>query len=226
MTDKAKENSLEKNQNLLTDEQKFEAEFIKTLIDIFRNADLSKLDMRTNVFVGSRVGTEDEHREHNVLVDNYEISVRRTPVYAYPKKWNQIFCIGKWIFEPNKYERYQLDINENRYSERRADYAHQYYSSAQLGNKIMSAGTMATGLGHYVTSRAATGITADAFDNLYMFQNSHLFDSVRELYFILDAEYSRRQNIKHRHNIPNVYTSEHRAAARARMLSYIKTKLK
>lgn len=203
----------------LTDEQKAEAEFLRNLVKILRNTDLSKLDLKGQIFDG-------DHREYNVLVDNYEISVRQTPVYAYPRKWNRIFCFGKWVFEPGKYERYQLDITENAYSARQADYAHKYYSSAQPGNQIMLAGTMATDWGQFNPSRVYINRGGDDYENLCLKQNGHLFDAARDLYFVLDTEYKLRQiTVKH-HCLPDVETSAQRSDARARLLKKLQGKTK
>ncbi|MBQ2017416.1 MAG: hypothetical protein II208_02740, partial [Alphaproteobacteria bacterium] len=95
MTDKVIKSAPGKNYINLTAEQRAEAEFLRDLVKILRNTNLAKLDLKGTALEGG-------HREYNILVDNYEISIRRTPVYTYPKKWNRIFCFGKWVFEPDK----------------------------------------------------------------------------------------------------------------------------
>lgn len=215
MTDKVIKSAPGKNYINLTAEQRAEAEFLRDLVKILRNTNLAKLDLKGTALEGG-------HREYNILVDNYEISIRRTPVYTYPKKWNRIFCFGKWVFEPDKYERYELDITENAFSARQLDYAHKYYSSSQLGNQIMLAGTMATDMGQFNPSKIYINRSDDNFENLCTKQNQHLFDAARDLYFILNTEYELRQIAVKRHDLSDVETPAERSHARARLLEKMK----
>ena len=215
VTDKVIEFSPEEMHSNLTAEQKAEAEFLRNLVKVLRNTNLAKLDLKGT-------SLEDGHREYNILVDNYEISIRRTPVYTYPKKWNRIFCFGKWMFEPDKYERYELDITENVFSARQSDYADKYYLSSQLGNQIMLTGTMATDMGQFNPSKRYINCSDDNFENLFTKQNKHLFDAARDLYFILNTEYELRQTAVKYHPLSVIETPAQRSAVRARLLEKMK----
>ncbi len=215
MTDKVIKFSPEEMHCNFTSEQKAEAEFLKELVKVLRNTDLAKLDLKGEKLEGG-------HREYNILVDNYEISIRRTPVYTYPKKWNRVFCFGKWMFEPGKYERYQLDITENAFSTRQSDYTHKHLSYAQPGNQLMLAGTMATDMGQFSPSQIYINNNADEFENLCTKQNEHLFDAARDLYFILDTEYELRQIAVKHHKLSALITPAERSQVRARLLEKLK----
>ncbi len=205
-----------KTSSELTSWQISEADFLKNLVIFLRSKDLSKLDL---------ISTEGVHRSHSLLVENYEINVRRTPVYAYPKKWNRIFCMGQWVFEPGKYERYELDISENVRNKRQIDYARDCYWDKKLGNSIMQIGTMATCDTAYHPRKIYINRNPDIYEDMYVKQNAHLFYAARELYDILDRECIRRNRECKYYELPDLNNQADKVAARRRLMENLQRQL-
>ncbi|MBR5153480.1 MAG: hypothetical protein IKW57_01660 [Alphaproteobacteria bacterium] len=166
----------------LTPADQSRQEFMTSLVNILAHSDLSKLDLST--FVG-------EHNAYSALVDNYEINIGRTPVYAYPKSWNRVLCWGRWDFEPGIHERYEVRIFENPKDMRLRKYVRIFGRENVNFNTVMEYGTMASGDGYYLCTRYERDMVTDADDMFYK-QNKHLFVPTKQLYNILDSEYNRR----------------------------------
>ena len=200
----------------LTAQQISTADFLKNLVVLLRGKNLSRLDLKTS---------GDTHKYHSALVENYEINISRTPVYTYPTKWHRIFCWGKWMFEPGKYERYELNISENIHNKRQADYCAEYPIDAPLGNMIIQAGAMASDDGYYLTKNIALNYESGNYEELYTKQNAHLFAAARELYNVLDAEYERRRRDYRLYILPELKDESAQVAMRRRLMENLQRKL-
>ena len=185
--------------------------FLNRLVGVLKEANLSRIDLRSS---------GNEHRQHSALVENYEINIVRTPVFAYPNNWHRIFCYGRWVYQPDKYERYEVYVSENTYKRRNGDVIF-----PDVNNSLLAAGTMATGLGTYPKNFRFINRNSDCFDYLCLMQNPQLFDSARELYNILDAEYLRRQQDIRRYELPKIEKPEDLRRARMRVLDCLQRHL-
>lgn len=192
------------------------ADFLKNLVVLLRAKNLSKLDLRSD---------GNKHKFHSVLVENYEINIVRTPVYAYPTKWYRVFCWGKWKFEPGKYERYELNISENIHNKRQVDYCDEYPDDTPLGNVIIQAGTMASDDGYYLTRNISLNYDSNNYEELYIKQNAHLFAAARELYNVLDAEYERRRRDYRLYILPELKDENDHVGMRRRLMESLQRKL-
>ena len=199
----------------LTEKQRGEIEFLNSLLNIMKSSDLSKLDLKTTQEPGSM------HKEHSVLVENYEINILRTPVYVYPDGGKGIFSMGEWKFEPGKYERYRLDVTENHTNKRVDDCP----GNTLLPGQILLVATMATSLGRYKVSKLFLNRNTDIYEDLCCKQNAHLFAYARELYNVLDGENIRRRKDIVFYNVPESYTATSRANARNQLLKKLELKL-
>lgn len=200
----------------LTAQEISAADFLKNLVVLLRGKNLSKLDLKTS---------GETHKCHSALVENYEINIARTPVYTYPTKWHRVFCWGKWIFEPGKYERYELNVSENIHNKRQEDYRNEYKNDASLGNIIMQAGTMASNDGYYLTKNIALNYESGNYEELYTKQNAHLFAAARELYNVLDTEYERRRRNCGLYILPGLKEENAQVAMRRRLMENLQRKL-
>lgn len=200
----------------LTAQEISAADFLKNLVILLRDKNLSKLDLKTS---------GDAHKSHSALVENYEINIARTPVYTYPTKWHRVFCWGKWMFEPGKYERYELNISENIHNKRQADYRDEYQNDTLLGNIIMQAGTMASNDGYYLTNKISLNRDTGNYEDLYAKQNAHLFAAARELYNVLDTEYERRRRNCRLYILPGSKDENAQVAMRRRLMENLQRKL-
>ncbi len=200
----------------LTAQQISTADFLKKLVVLLRGKNLSKLDLRT---------CGDAHRCHSALVENYEINIARTPVYTYPTNWHRIFCWGKWMFEPGRYERYELNISENIHNKRQADYCDEYPIDTLLGNTIIQAGTMASDDGYYLTKHISLNRDSGNYEELYAKQNAYLFTAARELYNVLDTEYERRRRDYRLYKLPELKDENAQVSMRRRLMENLQRKL-
>lgn len=205
-----------KTETTLTPQQIQDRDFLMALVALLKKSNLSRLDLKT---------TGELHRTHSALVENYEINVRQTPVFGYPKKWNRILFIGKWMFEPGKYERYEISISENLHNQRQEDYGQLYSTKEKLGNSVLVSGTMATDLATYPASQRFINHTDSDLSNLYSNQNAHLFDSARQLYQILDDEYCNRAHSHKKYILPEITDAQARKTMQVRLLENLKRSL-
>ncbi len=199
----------------LAEKQRAEAEFLKSMVQILKSGDLSKLDLKTTQESGSM------HKEHSVLVENYEINILRTAVYVYSDGGKGIFSMGEWKFEPGKYERYRLDVTENHTNKRVDDYP----SNTLVPGQIMLVATMATSLGVNKVSKLFVNRNIDIYEDLCCNQNAHLFAYARELYNVLDGENIRRQKDLKFYNVPDKYTVAACAERRDALLKKLQSEL-
>ncbi len=205
-----------KTETTLTPQQIQDRDFLIALVALLKKSNLSRLDLRTN---------GDVHHSHSALVENYEINVSRTPVYAYPKKWHRILFWGEWLFEPGKYERYELSVFENLRNQRREDYENKYSLKENLGNDILMSGTMATDLGTYPTTQRLINRSDSNMYNLFSNQNAHLFVPARQLYELLDNEHNRRIQSHKKYQLPEIKDCDAQRAMQVRMLENLKRSL-
>lgn len=193
-----------------------DADFLKNLVVLLRGKDLSRLDLKTD---------GDVHKYHSALVENYEINIERTPVYVYPTKWYRVFCWGKWMYVPGKYERYELNISENVHNKRQLDYYKEYLNGAPLGNTIIQTGTMASDEGYYLTNNISLNRDSGNYEDLHIKQNSHLFSAARELYNILDMEYERRRQNYQSYALPDLKDINAKIDVRRRLMKSLQKNL-
>ena len=205
-----------KTETTLTPQQIQDRDFLMALVALLKKSNLSRLDLKT---------TGGVHRTHSALVENYEINVRQTPVFGYPKKWNRILLWGEWLFEPGKYERYELSVFENLRNQRREDYQNEYSLKESLGNDVLISGTMATDLGTYPTTQRFENRSDSNIYNLFSNQNEHLFVSARQLYELLDDEYNRRVQTHKKYQLPEIKDCDAQRAMQVRMLEKLKRSL-
>ena len=205
-----------KTETTLTPQQIQARDFLMALVALLKKSNLSRLDLKT---------TGGLHRTHSALVENYEINVRQTPVFGYPKKWNRILLWGEWLFEPGKYERYDLSVFENLRNQRREDYQNEYSLKESLGNDVLISGTMATDLGTYPASQRFINHSDSDLSNLYSDQNAHLFDGARQLYRLLDDEFCNRLHLRKKYILPEINDAQARQAMQVRLLENLKRSL-
>lgn len=205
-----------KTETTLTPQQIQDRDFLMSLVALLKKSNLSKLDLKT---------TGDLYRSHSALVENYEINVRQTPVFGYPKKWHRILFIGKWMFEPGKYERYEVSVSENLHNQRQEDYGHLYSAKEKLGNTVLVSGTMATDLATYPASQRFINHSDSDLSNLYSDQNAHLFDGARQLYRLLDDEFCNRLHLRKKYILPEINDAQARQAMQVRLLENLKRSL-
>lgn len=185
--------------------------FLTDLFSRLSGADLSRLDLRTS---------GDFHHRHNLLIENYEIDIVRTPVWAYPEKWRRVLCIGRWVFEPDIYERYEICVSENASNKRTED-----CPMPELNNNIMLAGTMATNLGIYPAKQRFINQNSDCFEYLCLMRNPQLFGPAQRLYRLFDKEYIRRRRDVRTYEVPELKTLEDRRLAQMRLLASLQRTL-
>lgn len=166
----------------LTPAQQSQRDFMTDLVNILAHSDLSKLDIST--FVA-------EHNVYSALIENYEISIARTPVYVLPKLFRNIKSWGRWEFKPGTHERYEVRIFENSKDMRLRKCVRIYGRENVKFNTVLEYGTMASCDGYYLCSRYERDNASDV-NNMFHDQNKHLFVPTKQLYNILDSEYNRR----------------------------------
>lgn len=200
----------------LIEYQSQERKLLSGLNNILIDSDLSKLDLRT--FPG-------KHNIHDVLVDNYEIIVSRTPVYTYSNTFARIFCWGRWVFEPGLYERYQLRIFENPHNMRLYDIGC-YFGRRNINYvPIIECGTMASDRGYYLCNRREVDEEVD-YEKMFYKQNAHLFEPTKNLYNILDSEYKRRVFSLKKYPLPEIKDASDMKALQLRMFDRFRDKLR
>lgn len=186
--------------------------FLLDLTNRLAGADLSHLDLRSS---------GDFHHRHNLLVENYEIDIVRTPVWGYPEKWRRILCVGRWVFEPGVYERYEICVSENACNKRAKDCLY-----PRLNHNIMIAGTMATNLGSFPAKSRLMNQIPDHFEYLYSLQNPQLFEPAQKLYMFLENESARRRRADMRtYILPEIKNAEDKRAAQMRLLAQLQKTL-
>lgn len=186
--------------------------FLLDLVGRLSGVDLSRLDLRTS---------GDFHHRHNLLVENYEIDIERTPVWAYPEKWRRVLCVGRWIFQPGVYERYEICVSENACNRRSED-----CPPSISNHNIMLAGTMATDLGTFPAKARFINRNPDCFEYLYSLQNPQLFEPAQKLYNVLETESTRRRFANMRtYAIPEIKNNEDKRAAQMRLLANLQRTL-
>ena len=171
--------------------------FLTDLFSRLSGADLSRLDLRTS---------GDFHHRHNLLIENYEIDI--------------VLCIGRWVFEPDIYERYEICVSENASNKRTED-----CPMPELNNNIMLAGTMATNLGIYPAKQRFINQNSDCFEYLCLMRNPQLFGPAQRLYRLFDKEYIRRRRDVRTYEVPELKTLEDRRLAQMRLLASLQRTL-
>ncbi|MBE6457761.1 MAG: hypothetical protein E7011_03080 [Alphaproteobacteria bacterium] len=166
----------------LTPAQQSQQEFMTGLVNVLAHSDLSKMDLSALV---------NEHNAYSALIDNYEIMITRTPVYAYPTPIRRLLCCGNWVFEPGLYERYEVRIFENPKNMRLHQCVSMFGRANTHFNTVLEYGTMSTNRGYYLCNKYEWQNTTDP-ENMYNRQNQHLFVPSKQLYNILDSEYNTR----------------------------------
>ena len=196
-----------------------ERQFLINIACLLQRSDLSKLDLLTTN------GPQKHHRTHNVLIDNYEISITRTPMYGYDTPLHQLFRCGEWKLLGHRFERYEIRITENMYNLRTTDipYSHILYTG---GNVIMHHGTMASDMGYYrAGAHQKRGLTSSRCYDLYRSTNYHLFDPCRDIFTLLDCESSRRRLKMHLNNLSPIRNDQDMDNVRNRILGCIEQRL-
>ena len=193
-----------------------ERQFLIEIACLLQRSDLSKLDLHTIN------GPQKHHRTHSVLIDNYEISISRTPVYGYDTMLHQLFHFGEWIFLGHRFERYEICITENMYNLRMAEVP--YSNILRTGcNVIMHHGTMASDMGYYrANSYQRRGLTSAQQYDLYRSTNYPLFEPCRDIFTLLDCESSRRRLSLPQHELSGVSDIN---SVRNKMLLHVENKL-
>jgi len=196
-----------------------ERQFLIDVACILQRSDLSNLDLRTTE------GPEKYHRTHNALIDNYEISISRTPVYGFQTPLHQLLGIGEWMLSADRYERFEVCICENMYSIR---FQETPFSNILKNNRnvIMHHGTMSNSSGYYrASAHQKRGLTSSMRNDLYHAANCHLFEPCRDIYQLLDAESMRRRLAATCNLAPVIHKSTDIPSAQQRMLSCIEQHL-
>lgn len=196
-----------------------ERQFLIDIACLLQRSDLSKLDLRTTT------GPQKHHRTHSILIDNYEISITRTPVYAYETTLHQLFNRGDWQLLGDRFERYEIYISENMYNIRMVEvpFAAMLHSGY---NVVMHHGTMASDMGHYrARSYQKRGLTSKQQYDLYQSPNYHLFEPCRDIFTLLDCESSRRRLNMPLNNLSPIRNGQDMDNARNRMLGCIEQRL-
>ena len=200
---------------ILTQEQIHERDFLQGISHALLAQNMSALDLKT---------LPGQHRVHNVLFDNYEFNIMRTPVFVYKNKIAQLLGIGDWLYQGGIYERYEISVTENAQNKRVRDIV-RYTTDVprKTHNVIMHRGTMATDRGFYMPSKHEF---TDSDDEIFYNQNAHLFMPARQIYNILDQEYYIRQKRTQEYILPDITDEQDLQIARMRMLESVKNRQK
>ncbi len=199
----------------LTSSQISDRDFLCDLSYLLSRCDLSGTDIQTH---------PGKHRAYNVLFDNYELYISRTGVYVYRNGFLRALGFGKWKFQDDVFERYEICISENRYDMRSFDIMRMVSSkSEKISVPIIQCATMATDFGCFPYSyRDLEYCDTES----YSCANTHLFKPAKQIYNIIDTEHLRRNELILEHKLPEIKTPKDLDMARNRLLCSVKSRIK